>query len=72
MEDRPEDGRTVAGGCVSSVPGNPTNAACRDALAELERDVYGDVRRCHKCDGLMHHERLRGWVCRLGCSREAA
>lgn len=36
----------------------------------MRNDVYEKTiphddgkRRCEKCDGIMHHERLRGWVC---------
>lgn len=34
-----------------------------DEIERLLSEVELGTRRCLVCDGPMHHERLRGWVC---------
>lgn len=38
-----------------------------DKLETALRGIDDSFRRCPACDGQMHHERLRGWVCGRGC-----
>lgn len=41
----------------------------QDASGEWVPEWETKPRRCPTCDGLMHHERLRGWTCQRGCPR---